>query len=390
MRVLLVANPSNPDNSSSDSGVVFARTVGSALQDAGHDVSYAGYQVELGRAGTTFELPTPKNKYEARHWVPWREIRDAIASTTPDIVVANQIEHAPAIRTALTGTVGATRLVGYAHYLPFALNDGRSRAVSPDPSLAGGGLGTANVYAFIAGLSACDEVFVHSRAAEGWVRRMLAWAGDAELAHRLRVLPPPIDRQVVDVARLHRSAAPTASASVLYNHRLYEHYGTGSFVEVVRSAPDVHFTVCDPIGRRSADRHSLDSSPGQYARLLAAEPNVLYRPDDGVRANYLETVRYARAAVAADRSFCPWSMSSVECMYLGVPVVGDRRHEWYREMFPEQLLYDGPTEAAALIRDLVHDDGLWGAMSAAVRQRASAHSDSAFVDHLVEHVESVR
>ena len=61
MRVLFIANPSNPGNASSDSGVVFAQTVGAALRSAGHEVFYAGYPIGTAKAQATIALPAPRN-----------------------------------------------------------------------------------------------------------------------------------------------------------------------------------------------------------------------------------------------------------------------------------------------------------------------------------------
>ncbi|MGN5379539.1 hypothetical protein ACQ4WX_26455 [Streptomyces lasalocidi] len=62
--------------------------------------------------------------------------------------MANQIEEAPAVRTALLEARSDALLAGYCHYLPFSFNGGGQLLL--DPSLSDAGLGRPVLLAFAA------------------------------------------------------------------------------------------------------------------------------------------------------------------------------------------------------------------------------------------------
>lgn len=176
MRVLYLLNISNPDRLSADSGWIFADLLAPALADAGVEMTVAA-PAPAGDTRTGFHrTQVPGTKYRARFSNDVGELVSMIRASKPDVVVANQIEEAPAVRAALLESGSPARLAGYCHYLPFTLTDDGG-AVLVDPALDDAGLGRSVLLAFAAGLSVCDRVMVHSAVAATMVTTAAAQAG---------------------------------------------------------------------------------------------------------------------------------------------------------------------------------------------------------------------
>ncbi|QQC90529.1 glycosyltransferase family 1 protein [Streptomyces alfalfae] len=353
MRVLYLLNISNPDRLSADSGWIFADLLAPPLADAGADVTVAA-PAAAGDARCGFhQTKVPGTKYRARFSADIDELVALIGAEKPDVVVANQIEEAPAVRTALLEAGSDALLAGYCHYLPFSFAGGGQ--MLPDPSLDDAGLGRPVLLAFAAGLAACDRVMVHSSTAASWVSAAAARM-TLDLGNRLRVVPAPRDERLV---RDPATAQPTTGTAIgVYNHRLYAHYGTEQFVDVARRLSDsgaVRLRVMDLFGQRRAERKGLDDSPEKMREKLAALPHVQVVSDRGDRVRYKNLLAGARFGIAPFRPGCPWSMSVIDCQGMGLPVISPRLG-WLAEHIDPELCFTTPDEAVALAKRLATDD----------------------------------
>ncbi|GAA2875051.1 glycosyltransferase family 1 protein [Streptomyces mexicanus] len=352
MRLLYLLNVSNPNRLSADSGFTFADLLTPALTDAGAEVTVAA-PVAAGDARVGFE-PTaaPATKYRARFDPGLNDLVDLIRRRRPEVVVANQVEAAPAIRAALLEAGTDALIAGYCHYLPFSFADDGNLAL--DPSLDDGGLGRSVLLAFAAGLAACDRVLVHSSTAAAWTTAAAARMG-VELTEKLHVVPAPRDERLLrDPAE---AAVPEGEAIAVYNHRLYAHYGTARFTALARhlvtEAP-VRLTVMDLFGRRSPERFRLDPSPERHRDELAALPGVTIACDRGDRVRYRTLLAGAHFGIAPFRAGCPWSMSVIDCQGMGLPVIAPRTG-WLAEHIDDDLLFDTTDQALAVATRLATD-----------------------------------
>ncbi|WP_431981924.1 glycosyltransferase family 1 protein [Streptomyces qinglanensis] len=354
MRVLYLLNISNPDRLSSDSGWIFADLLAPALVDAGASVTVAApAAVGDGRCGF-FLTEVPRTKYRARFSSDLDELVELIREERPDVVVANQIEEAPALRVALMEAGSDALLAGYCHYLPFSFTAGGQ--ILLDPSLSDAGLGRPVLLAFAAGLAACDRVMVHSGTAASWVSAAASRV-TVDLEDRLRVVPAPRDERLLrDPATT--KAAYSAGAIGVYNHRLYAHYGTEQFVDLARqlaASGTLRLRVMDLFGSRRAERKSLDDSPEHMGDQLAALPHVQIVSDRGDRIRYRDLLAGARFGIAPFRPGCPWSMSVIDCQGMGLPVIAPRLG-WLAEHIDPELQFSTPAEATDLAERLALDD----------------------------------
>ncbi|MBH1934114.1 glycosyltransferase family 1 protein [Streptomyces sp. AV19] len=352
MRLLYLLNISNPGRLSADSGFTFADLLTPALADAGVDVTVAA-PAPAGDERVGF-APTlsPSTKYRARLDPGLDALVALVRRVRPEVVVANQIEAAPAIRAALLEAGTDTRIAGYCHYLPFSFTDDGDLAL--DPSLDDGGLGRSVLLSFAAGLAACDRVLVHSATAASWTTAAADRMG-VDLDEKLHVVPAPRDERLVrDPAD---TLPPDGRATGVYNHRLYAHYGTARFTALARhltaEAP-VELTVMDLFGNRSPERVRLDPSPERHRDELAALDGVTIASDRGDRVRYRNLLAGAHFGIAPFRPGCPWSMSVVDCQGMGLPVLAPRTG-WLAEHIDDDLLFDTDDQAVQIARRLATD-----------------------------------
>lgn len=355
MRVLYLLNISNPDRLSADSGWIFADLLAPAMADTGAEVTVAApAPVGDNRCGF-HQTKVPGTKYRARFSADIDELVALIRAERPDVVVANQIEEAPAVRTALLEARSEALLAGYCHYLPFSVDaDGQ---LLLDPSLNDAELGRSVLLTFAAGLAACDRVLVHSSTAASWVSAACART-TVDLGERLRVVPAPRDERLVRDPAGASTASRTSGAIGLYNHRLYAHYGTEQFVALARqltASGTVRLRVMDLFGRRRTERTGLDDSPEQMRDRLASLPHVQVVSDRGDRVRYRSLLAGARFGIAPFRPGCPWSMSVIDCQGMGLPVISPRLG-WLPEHIDPELCFTTTEEAVALAERLATDD----------------------------------
>ncbi|MFG2415113.1 glycosyltransferase family protein [Streptomyces goshikiensis] len=356
-QILYLLNISNPDKLASDSGWIFADLLAPPMMDQGAEfVMAAPARVSDDRA--RFErTAVPANKYRARFDPGMDELVALIKRTTPDVVVANQVEAAPAVRAALLEAKSDALLAGYCHYLPFSPQPGQ---LLHDPALDDRGLGRPVLLAFAAGLAACDRILVHSATAASWVTDAAVRAG-TDIADRIRIVPPPRDERLVrDPAELSAPATDTPLTGI-YNHRLYQHYGTPRFVtlaEQLTSRTQTRLRVMDLFGNRSPERVALDNSPERMRAELAALPGVEVRTDRGDRDTYRRMLEECQFGFGPFRPGCPWAMSVIDCQSMGLPIIAPRM-DWFAEHIADGLLFTTDAEAVALVERLTHDEDFY-------------------------------
>ncbi|MEU4234340.1 glycosyltransferase family 1 protein [Nonomuraea sp. NPDC026600] len=348
-KVLYLLNISNPDRLSADSGWVVADILLPALTDAGADVTLASpAPVRDARVGF-WPMPVPATKYRARFDGDTAALAGLVRRSSPEVVVANQIEAAPLVRSAMLEARCDAVLAGYCHYLPFSFDEGR---LLVDPLMDDAGLGRPVLMTFLAGVAALDRILVHSPTAAALLSSAACRAG-MDLGDRLHVVPPPRDPALVS----ERATPPAGEAAVaVYNHRLYAHYGTEDFLRLAAelASPALQVTVMDLFGNRGPARMALDPSPERFRDALAALPGVQVVSDGGDRNVYRQVLAGAHLGIAPYRAACPWSMSVIDCQAMGLPVISPRLG-WMAEHIHPELIFDSPAEAVKITNRLVAD-----------------------------------
>lgn len=345
MKLFYTVNVSNPSRLETDSGLIFGRLVISSLLQRGHSVVTFGAAPLPDIACRHYASPTRGNKYSVRFGAPYRHLVDALSHAAPSHVLVNQPEIVPQIRAALAEAGVVARVATYCHYVPF---HAEGKAIVDCPSLADKYMGIAVRLAFLAGLQASDLAFVHSAKAAEWVKH-------AAEVHRVPignivVAPPPRDPLFVCADRRDITSPPT----VLYNHRLYSHYGADALLrlgDALASEAGAEVKVMDILGERSTARRNLDPFPDMLRdRLRETAGFSVVTPTS--RQDYRRHLESSLACLAPLRRNCTWSMSCIDAQGLGVPLVAPD-FAWFADHVPAEMRFATLNEAAAIVRRLV-------------------------------------
>jgi hypothetical protein len=136
--------------------------------------------------------------------------------------------------------------------------------------------------------------------------------------------------------------------------------------------------VLDPMGVRSAERQQMDASSEEFRKRFADIKGVKVRDDGAIRVSYREQLERADFALAPYRRACIWSMSCVDSMGMGVPVIAPR-FACFPELLPKELLYDDQKEAVEIVNRVCRDRAFRGRISSVVEDIARELSVTRFV-----------
>ncbi|MGO9956467.1 MAG: glycosyltransferase family 1 protein [Solirubrobacteraceae bacterium] len=375
MHLFYTVNVSNGGRLQADSGLIFGELLLQGLAERGHSVTTFGSARVPNLKCPHYAYPPLATKYAARFGAPYAELVDALRTSQPTHVFVNQPETVPQVRSALADAHVSARVAAYCHYVPFHVE---GMAVVDCASLSDNGLGIAVRLAFLAGLQAADVAFVHSSVAKRWIT-------DAAASHRIPlptvvIAPPPRDPFFVQ-------ATPRAARTprvVLYNHRLYAHYGADQLLALgsaLVSTLGVEIKVMDVLGNRSLARRRLDPYPDELRAAVTSAPGfTLVEPAS--RDDYRRHLETSLACLAPMRRNCTWSMSCIDAQGLGVPVVAPR-YAWFAEHVADDLAFSSADQAVAIVRRLIQEPGYRDRVSEAAL-RSTEHLEPAAVAQGVE------
>lgn len=357
MRLVSYLNVSNLSNLEADSGFVFQRALLGELARRGWDCSLIGAtdMPEPGDGVRALRVPFPDSKYGVRFTLDWEAVRRALGSlpAPADVILVNQSE-----LTVALGTLAAevwrrpVPCVTYFHYL--AINGWDSATDSPtfDPSLDLAGA-APRIWARqveSARFSCLNLV------GSDWGRRLFvrAAAQDDDLASHFVVLPPPCD-----LAPPGRQSDGSHPPLLLYNHRLYGHYGGrevfGWLAECRRNTGiPFEVVVTDPTAGRSAHRDDLDGSVRDVKSEIARHPFVRIEHAK-TRAEYARLVAHCDVAIAPLRRGALWSMALADAMWLGKPALAPSDGAFPEIVGDPDLLFSSREECLTKLHRLLGD-----------------------------------
>ncbi|HKU75023.1 MAG TPA: glycosyltransferase, partial [Pyrinomonadaceae bacterium] len=281
--------------------------------------------------GMTFSHPnvTPiqpryaLTKYQARFEFDWRELTLLLERTRPtkiDLLWVNQAEQAGNV-TALVRNL-ERRSVPVFTYFHYPCVVGVSEAgPSYDPSLNDWSLGALIHLRQYEALVCSDLAAVGSQFARELLLTSFKQLFLSVPEDRLITIPPPVDFDHVGEVTLPNRDPPT----ILYNHRLYEHYGTEQLINWIEHFKNTFshsfkLLVTDPLVGRSSEQERLDSSVSKGRIRLRKLPYAqVVTPRN--RSHYIELVRSATVGLAPFREAPPWSMAAIDVMACGRPLL---------------------------------------------------------------------
>ncbi len=383
MKILNFLNVSNISNLEADSGFVFQNLLMTEILRQKPDWHFyfisPKVPVNLEERITHIELDYGHNKYEARFNFPWNELNNKTQNILDniDVILINQSEHATNFRALVTSRIPDRRIpiVGYFHYLPiepphihfdFSSDDydiatNVETRVQPislrfDQTLNLQGLARTIFMRQIEALLDLDYAVTCSEFAidllVGNAQKIVPFT-----APKISAIPPPISfieaQQSYDQQRNERK-------EIVFNHRLYNHYGPKEFFDFMdwfyaNVRKDFQVIITDPTNGRSTERNLLDPTVNSTRSQILAKPYVRYAHSPS-RKEYYKTIANSTISIGPFKPSALWSMSVVDSMACGIPVVCPNY-----ACFPEilgassDLLFSKPKELAHLINCLFDD-----------------------------------
>lgn len=152
-------------------------------------------------------------------------------------------------------------------------------------------------------------------------------------------------------------ATPAIYLIILYNHRLYDSYGTKEFIEFVKKNQDLVFLVTDPMMNRGTDRSRYNISP-MTNRLALQELDNVKILDGSNRMDYIQAIDSCKIAIAPYRRACVWSMAVIDCFCRGLPVIGPNFAS-FNEIIPDFLRYETVSKERLLVDKLLREPDFW-------------------------------
>ena len=344
-RILTVIFPSNYPNFGADSIYQFNRGLFRALLDRHHvDVFSAGPSdmPPLDERIPCFALPHGINKFEVRFHFPWGEMRSILETVRPDVCFVNMPEQATAISILAKDELRLScRIVTYVHYIPAMIDtDQADEPVQYEPSLNDHGHGPLLVLRLLEGVAASDVALVCSNFGVRLLRRLAA--AHFQAAIRLPTIlrmPPPVDFTEVDEGM---QAMVSREPRFVYNHRLYDEYGTGKIFRLIQRIAEQEtrgfkILVTNPTAGRPRERSRLnprvDENLAQVRALSFVEQEHFWD-----RSSYIGALSSVWGGIAPFKPHALWSMSVMDVLACGRAVLSFDIAA-FREMgLPDELL----------------------------------------------------
>ena len=354
MRLLSIINLSNREVPGCDSGVIFHRLLFGRLSAEGWECVVAS-PIDLDIPGVRHVgVESGYSKYDVRFRFDWDAYAAAIRDVRPDCVFVHQCELVTNFRALLTTEGSSALLITYIHYWP-VYRIGDDGQIEWDQSLNHSNLAEIILLRILEGVQACDICFVASRYSKELLNKAMARYNRKYDETKVRLLPCPADPFLMPEEHI---GANSDSRQIIYNHRLYKQYGTEQLLTIIDSMreEDATFVITDFFAQRNSFRKALEPDVDRYLGLLKEKSNVRIRDDGDRRGVYRDDIiARSRVGLGPFRVNASWSMSSVDCLGMGIPVVCPRFAS-FPEFVPSPLLYSDTKGAIDLLRRLLVDE----------------------------------
>ncbi len=358
MKILSIINISNEQDLTCDSGFIFQRIIASEFQKAGDTYILAGASCPSFQAieETNFQkryLTLGTNKYSSRFTFNFSEFESLISQEQPDIIFNTQVELTAAIKSVLEWNKKQIPLVSYCHY-PALWNNIETKVPELDQSLNQGNLCIPILFDILSALTTSDAFVIQSHFARSLIEKAAKYY-NFEMDKEIYIVPPPADPLLLSNKNIYLSNVDKNEKMFFYNHRLYKTYGTETFLDLfsdIYKRFNVPCIISDPMPNRSTARTKNNSTPVLFREKIKNNPTFLLYNGDIPRSTYKTNILKSIAAFAPLRKACVWSMASVDCMSVGVPVMAPK-YASFPEFIPQELLYKTKDELFDLCENIL-------------------------------------
>ncbi|MDR1418433.1 MAG: hypothetical protein LBI80_04685 [Endomicrobium sp.] len=358
MNILTIVNISNLDDIESDSGYIFNYLLADEFVKNEKNNYFVILPKILRNKKTRFEnwkiyyANIGTTKYESRYSFDWYNFKKIIKDSKPDVIFLNQCELASALKSMLlTISMEHIKIISYCHYP--ALHRGDNDEIILDYSLNNSGLCQNIVMNILSSVNISDTFIIQS----DFARKMILNFAEKHnyfLNKNIEIIPPPYDPYLCDYEKTENPRIK----KILYNHRLYESYGTDRFLKFVVDNDNLKFIVSDPMPNRKSLRGKFNNTPVLYRKKLFECKNVELVDGGQNRELYKQYLNKCHIGMAPYRKACVWSMAAIDCLCAGIPVVAPN-FAAYKEFIHPELLYDNEIQLKKLIEKLFNNEDFY-------------------------------
>lgn len=354
MKILSVLNVSNFEDINSDSGFIFNYLLANEIVKDNNEFAivlpHGTAKIEKFVKSKIFYATMGKTKYESRFCFDYQNFKKILLDYQPDYIFLNQCELATSIRALLiSNCLNNIKIISYCHYPAIHLDEQNNTIF--DSSLNDCNLCEAIIFDIFNSINNSDIFAIQSNFAKELLLNMASKYNIA-LNKEIHVIPPPYDSYMYQDINMDNVLN---NNNIIYNHRLYKSYGTDKLLEIIESNQNKKFLVTNPMTNRSKERARFNRTPQEYAENLLKYRNVTIVNGSESRHKYKEYLQKGRIAIAPSRKACVWSMSAIDNICIGIPVIAPN-YASYVEFIPDYLRFETIKEANILIKKLFEDD----------------------------------
>ena len=353
MKILSFLNISNLSNLEADSGFVFQKVVLEQLVQLGHDIIMVGSTgiSQLMQKVSCIELPFSDSKYGVRFGFDWLRLKEKLIPLVHDldIILVNQSEMTLPCSILIAEILGRKiPTVTYFHYIAV-------QEVIDGKRIYDDSLNICNIAPFIwqRQLDAALYSDFNIIGSNFGLNLFLNAAGKDNsnlLINKFAIIPPPISN-----LKIHKIKSESEIPMIIYNHRLYNHYGGFKIFEWLKELRnELHFQVLvtDPTANRSELRNKLDSSISNLKQYLQQLDFVEIRHLK-TQEEYYSNLAQIDIGLAPFRTGALWSMATVDLMAAEIPVLAPNK-EVFRELIKDtDLLFDSKENFKKILKELL-------------------------------------
>lgn len=396
MKIFSYLNLSNPSNLEADSGYIFQKLLFLSILDKCPDAEIyflcpPGTPKIDDRVHMVKLMPLDCNKYSVRFYFPWYRLKKELSFLKEiDIAIINQSELTSNFR-ALFSVVGnnTVKIFAYYHYFPIEDLPKNGKIVYQE-TLNHKHLAEIIFSRQVEAMSSADYCVTCSKYGKEFFIENAKATGKSINVDKLRNINPPIS---LKEAAENYTDEKFDAKTIVFNHRLYKHYGTAEIFEWLNEfysvRKDFKVIVTDPTGNRSEERNRLSPDVVELKNKLQCLPFVSFKYMQS-HADYYKVLWKSNIGLAPIKPSALWSMSAVDFMACKKPLLAPTM-----ACFPEMLnnrknlLFNNKGEFFTKLSNLLDNAKLYKAESDYCYQLAQNYTDSKVADKFLELFESL-
>lgn len=342
MKILSYLNVSNISKLEADSGYIFQKLLFQAILKIrpNTEIYFICPEKTPHIDDRVTMLPIEDNyfnKYSVRFNFSWNKFMEkALILEDVDFAIINQPELTSNFR-ALFSVIGnnKVKVVSYLHYIPIEKPPSKGK-INYTESMNHGGIVSAIFSRQLEAVLISDYYVTCSKFAIEFIKSNALLVNESigkQISSKIKIIPPPISLNEAEEQRVERQFS---KKTLMYNHRLYSHYGTELIFEwlseLYSKRQDFEVLVTDPTGDRSHERNKLDKSVNRFRDWLEDMPFIKIKNIKD-HDKYYKTLWKCYAGLAPLKPSALWSMSVVDLLACGKPVFAPNY-----ACFPEMLI----------------------------------------------------